>query len=94
MAPKRPAYGRLDDAMLATGLGLVLLGLVVMGVFETLVGSAHVTERVPGVSVVVVHASFSPHLRASTIALGGLVLLVWSLSRVGRAIVESRSADP
>ena len=79
----------LDDAALATGLGLALLGLVVMGVVETLLGSAHFAERVPGVGVVVVHTSFAPRLRASVIALGFAVLLAWGLSRVGRAIVAS-----
>lgn len=87
-------YIRLDDVALATGLGFVLLGLVVMGVFETLLGSAHFTDRVPGVGVIVVHTSFSPHLRAYIIALGFIVLLAWGFSRVGRAILASLRADP
>lgn len=92
--PPHSDYGRLDDAALATGLGLVLLGLVVMGVVETLLGSAHVTERVPGLGVVVVHTAFTPRLRAHVIALGSLVLLAWGLSRVGRAVLASFRADP
>lgn len=86
-------YIRLDDVALATGLGFVLLGLVVMGVFETLFESVHYTERVPGVGVIIVHTSFSPHLRASIIALGFIVLLAWGFSRVGRAILASLRAD-
>ncbi|MFD1646820.1 hypothetical protein [Haloarchaeobius litoreus] len=94
MSPPHPDYGWLDEAALATGLALVLLGLVVMGFFETLVGSAHVTESVGGVDIVVVHTSFSPRLRAYTIALGFLVLLAWGLSRVCRSIIASRGGDP
>lgn len=86
-------YGWLDEATLATGFGLVLLGLVVMGVFETLIGSAHFTERVIGVGVVIVHTSFTPHLRAYLIALGFLVLFVWGVSRTSRAIIESVRSD-
>ena len=92
--PPHSDYGWLDNAALATGLGLVLLGLVVMGVFETLLGSAHLTERVPGLGVVVVHTSFTPRLRAYVIAFGFLVLLAWGLSRVGRAILVSLGARP
>jgi hypothetical protein len=92
--PLHSDYGWLDDAALATGLGLVLLGLVVMGVVETLLGSAHFTERVPGLGVVVVHTSFTPRLRAHVIALGFLVLLAWGLSRVGRAILASLRTRP
>lgn len=90
MSLPHPEYGWLDDVALAIGLGLVLLGLVVMGFFETLVGSAHVTERVGGVAIVVVHTSFTPRLRAYTIALGFLVLLAWGLSRVCRSVIASR----
>ena len=79
--------------MLATGLGLVLLGLVVMGVFETLIGSVHFTERVIGVGVIIVHTSFTPHLRAYVIALGFLILFMWGISRMSRAILESLRAD-
>jgi len=87
-------YVRLDDVALAAGLGFVLLGLVVMGVFETLIGSVHFTERFPGGGVVIVHTSFSPHLRAYIIALGFIVLLAWGFSRVCRAILSSLRADP
>jgi hypothetical protein len=87
-------YVRLDDVALTTGLGFVLLGLLVMGVFETLLGSVHFTERVPGGGVIVVHTSFSPHLRAYIIALGFIVLLAWGFSRVGRAILASLRTDP
>lgn len=93
MSPPHSDHSQLDDAALATGLGLVLLGLVVMGFFETLLGSAHFTEHIVGVGVVTVHTSFSPHLRASVIALGFLVLLAWGISRVGRAILASVTAD-
>ncbi|QGX93370.1 hypothetical protein EI982_00570 (plasmid) [Haloplanus rallus] len=92
--PPHSDYGWLDDAALATGLGLVLLGLVVMGVFETLLGSAHFTERVPGLGVVVVHTSFTPRLRAYVIAFGFLVLLAWGLSRLSRAIFVSLGTRP
>ena len=93
ISPPPSDYGRLEEAVLATGLGLCLLGLVVMGFFETLLGSAHFTEHIVGVGVVIVYTSFSPHLRASAIALGFLVLLAWGISRVVRAILASVSAD-
>lgn len=93
MSPPHSDYGWLDDATLATGLGLVLLGLVVMGVLETLLGSAHFTERVIGTGVITVHTSFIPRLRAYVIALGFLVLLAWGFSRMSRAILASLGAD-
>lgn len=94
MSPPHSYYDRLDDAALAIGLGLVLLGLVAMGVLETLIGSAHFTERVAGVGVIIVHTSFTPDLRAYIIALGFLVLLAWGVSRVARAIIASIRSDP
>lgn len=81
-------YNRSDDVALAIGLGLILFGLVVMGFFETLVGSAHFTERVIRVGVFIVHTSFTPVLRAYIIALGFIVLFGWGLVRVGRAITR------
>ncbi|MFB6202069.1 MAG: hypothetical protein ABEI98_08665 [Halorhabdus sp.] len=81
-------YGKIEEALLAVGLGLVLLGAVVIGFFETVLGSAHFTQRIPGLGVVIVHTSFTPHLRASVIALGFLVLFGWSCYRVGRAILN------
>lgn len=94
MSPPHPDYGWFDDIALATGLGYVLFGLVVMGVFETLIGSAHFTERVIRIGVIIVHTSFTPHLRAYVIALGFLVLLAWGFSRISRAILASLRADP
>lgn len=84
MTAPETAYGRADEVMLALGLGLVLIGAAVIGFFETLLGSAHMTRRIAGVNIVV-HTSFGPHLRAYTIALGFLVLFVWGLSRLTRA---------
>ena len=94
MSSRQSYYNRLDDAALAIGLGLVLLGLVAMRVFETLVGSPHFTERVPGIGVIIVHTSVTPDLRAYVIALGFLVLLAWGLSRVARAILVPQGTRP
>ncbi len=93
MSQPQSEYSRLDEAALATGLGLILFGLVVLGVFETLAGSPHIAEHVPGAGVIVVHTSFTPTLRAAVIASGFLVLLGWALARVGRAILASHGAD-
>ncbi len=93
MSPAHSNYSRIDGVTLGIGLGLILLGLIAMGVFETLIGSAHFTERVPGVGVIIVHTSFSPHLRAYVIALGFLILFLWGFSRMGRAILQSLRAD-
>jgi hypothetical protein len=87
MPTESTAYGRFEELLLAVGLGLVVLGAVVMGFFETILGSAHYTQRVPSHGVVTIHTSFAPHLRASVIALGFLVLFGWSCYRLGRAIL-------
>jgi hypothetical protein len=94
MAPPPHEPGRLEEGALALGLGLVLLGVVAMGVFETLVGTAHVSEHVPGLGVVVIHTSVSPELRAYTAAAGLFVLLVWGISRMGRTVIASLRASP
>jgi hypothetical protein len=86
MSPSLAGYGWFDDLALTVGLGLILLGLVVMGVFATLLGSAHFSEFVPGIGVVIIHTSFSTDLRAALIAFGLLVLLLWSVSRTLRTI--------
>lgn len=93
MVAPNSAYGWLDEAALATSLGLILLGLVVMGVFETLIGSAHFTENVVGIGVIVVHTSFTPDLRAYSIALGFVVLLAWGVSRMAREMFGLFTAD-
>lgn len=87
MASESPDYDPIDEAALVLGLGLVVVGSAVIGVFETLLGSVHITKRISGVGVVIFHTSFSPHLRASIIALGFLILFMWGVSRVGRAAV-------
>lgn len=92
LRPHEP--GRLEEGVLTVGLGLVLLGVVAMGVFETLVGTAHVSEEFPGVGVIVIHTSVSPELRAYTAATGLLILLVWGLFRVGRTILASLRVEP
>jgi hypothetical protein len=92
LRPHEP--GRLEEGVLTVGLGLVLLGVVAMGVFETLVGTAHVSEHVPGLGVIVIHTSVSPELRAYTAAAGLVVLLVWGLSRVVVAVAAGRGPDP
>jgi hypothetical protein len=92
MTPLPQEPGRLEEGALAMGLGLVLLGVVAMGVFETLVGTAHVSEHVPGLGVVVIHTSVSPELRAYTAAAGLLVLFGWGVSRVGRTVLASLRA--
>lgn len=74
-------YHWLDDVALATGLGLVLLGVVVMGILETVMGSPHVFEPVAGI---VIHTSLAPQLRAYISALGFIILLVWGFYRVSR----------
>lgn len=81
-------YRRVDAAALTIGLGLVLVGVVVIGFIETVAGSVHVTHRIEGVGVIVVHTSFTPHGRAYLVATGFGVLLGWGTYRLGRAIVS------
>jgi hypothetical protein len=88
VSPPVPDYGRFDRVALAVGFGLILLGAAVVGFFETVLGSVHVSQRVVGVGVVVFHTSFDAELRAAVMAVGFLVLFVWGLSRVARAILE------
>jgi hypothetical protein len=85
MTLRKIDYSRVDEAMLAIGLGVVLIGAAVIGFFETVLGSVHVTERIAGVNIVF-HPSFGPHLRTYTMALWFLALFVWSLPRLGRAV--------
>ncbi|MFB6199197.1 MAG: hypothetical protein ABEI52_13195 [Halobacteriaceae archaeon] len=88
MAPSFSNYDTLDEAALAIGLGLVLVGSVVMGFLETILGSPHTLEQTNEAGDVVAHTSFDPHLRAYIIALGFIVLLLWSLYRVGSNLGE------
>ncbi|MDX1745355.1 MAG: hypothetical protein R3324_05400 [Halobacteriales archaeon] len=81
-------YGRVDSLALTIGLGLVLFGVAVMGFFETVLGSVHLTQRIAGVDVIVVHTSFAPHGRAYLIALGFTVLLGWGVARVARSVLR------
>ncbi|MFB6254689.1 MAG: hypothetical protein ABEI06_08770 [Halobacteriaceae archaeon] len=87
MSSASSEYDIIDEAALITGFGLVLFGSAVIGFFETLFGSTHFTHRISGAGKVVVHVSFSPHLRAYIIAGGFLILFGWGISRVGRAII-------
>jgi hypothetical protein len=81
-----PEYTTLEEALLAGALAVVLLGTVGLGLLEMLMGTTHVTQRVPGIGIVAVHTSFSPDVRAAVVALGFLLLAVWACIRVARAI--------
>lgn len=83
-----PEYGRFDRVALGLGFGLILFGAAVVGFFETVLGSVHFAQEVGGMGVIVIHTSFDAELRATIMVLGFLVLFVWGLSRVGRAILE------
>ena len=87
MTPEPPEHTGLDEAAVAVGLGLVLVGVVVMGLLATLLGTTTVGVRLPGIGVVPVHAAFSPDLRATLVAVGFSVLFVWGTSRFVRALV-------
>lgn len=93
MNPPHADYSRLDEVALATGLGLALLALPVMGIHDTLLAGTHVTARLAGIHVDVVLTSLTPQLRASVIALALLVLLTLALSRTARAILASLHAE-
>lgn len=80
-------YRLIDEAVIVIGLSLILFGVAVMGFFETILGSTHFTQQIPGVGVIIIHTSFTPHIRAYIIALGFLILLGWGFYRVGRAIM-------
>lgn len=85
--PEPPEYTGLDGAAIAIGLGLVLVGVVGMGLLETVLGTTTVGVRLPGLGVVPVRATFAPHVRASLVAVGFAELFVWGLSRFVRALV-------
>jgi hypothetical protein len=80
-------YGGFDAAALTIGLGLVLVGVAVIGFLETAFGSLHFTRSVDGVGVIIVHTSFTPHVRAYLVAIGLVVLFGWGSYRICRAIV-------
>lgn len=63
------------------GGGLVLLGIVVAGFLETLV-APHTLEQASTTGDVVVHTVISPTLRASLIALGLVIWLLYVLYRL------------
>lgn len=84
MSKSQSDYEWFDDAALALGLGFVLIGVVVMGVVETFLGSGHFTAHVSGLDIIIVHISFTPHIRAYVMTAGLLILLAWGLSRIGR----------
>lgn len=79
MSRSHSEYDWLDDVVLAAGLGLVLLGVIVMGLLETVIGSPHVFVPIAGG---VIHTSIAPQFRAYISALGFIILLAWGFYRV------------
>lgn len=70
-----------DKIAMVVGGGLIMLGTLVMGLFETIIGNPHVMEQTNEAGDVIAHTTFDPNLRAFLIAAG---LLVWGLYVVYR----------
>jgi thiosulfate dehydrogenase [quinone] large subunit len=85
-----PAPTVADRAALGVGAALVGLGVVVMGVVETLVGTPNPVPVTEGGEVVAA-TTLSPELRAATVALG---LGVWFVYAVARFLWTAAGRDP
>lgn len=71
----------LDTLGMVVGGGLVLLGTVVFGFFETVLGTPHAIPVADEAGRIVTHTTFSMELRAGIIALGLLVLTLFAVVR-------------
>lgn len=86
MTAESTEYGVVDEVLLVGSLGLVLVGAFVFGFIEMVMGTAHLSQRVPHLGVVIVYTSVDPQLRAAIMAAGFVGLAVWGCFRFGRAI--------
>lgn len=94
---EEPAPTTADRAALAVGGAFVGLGVVVMGVVETLVGTPNPVPVTEGGEVVAA-TTLSPELRAATVALGLAIWLAYAVARflrtaVGGGAITDRAAQ-
>lgn len=77
-----PERSVLDTIGMLLGGGPLLLGTVVLGFVETVVGTPHAIPVADEAGRIVTHTTFSLDLRAGLIALGLLVLGLYALARL------------
>lgn len=82
-----------DKIAMVLGGGLIVLGIVVFGFFETVLGNPHTLEQTNQAGDVIVHTTFSPNLRAGIIALGLLVWGVYALYKVATAVSKRGGSE-
>lgn len=78
-----------DKLAMALGGGLILLGTAVLGFFETVIGNPSAIPITNDAGEVVATTTFDPSLRASIIALGLIVWLLYALYKVVGAVGSS-----
>lgn len=80
----------IDKAAMAVSGGLMLLGIVVLGMVETLAGKPYgAAPMVNDAGEVVATPMIDPALRTGLVILGLMVLLLWGLYRYATTSVES-----
>jgi len=83
----------LDRAAMAVSGGLILLGIVVLGLVETLAGKPYGAAPITNdAGEVVATPLIDPALRTGLVLLGLMVLLLWGLYRYATTTIED--VDP
>ena len=86
-------FDTLDRIATGLGLGLMLLGVVVLGIVETLAGQPYGAAPVTNdAGEVVATPMVDPTIRTGLVILGLVVLLLWGVYRMA-ALEEERTTD-
>jgi hypothetical protein len=79
----------IDRAAMAVSGGLILLGVVVLGLIETLAGQPYGAAPVTNdAGEVIAMPLIDPNLRTGLVILGLVVLLLWGLYKLATPMVE------
>jgi len=79
----------IDKAAMAVSGGLMLLGVVVLGLIETLAGKPYgAAPMTNDAGEVVAMPLVDPNLRTGLVILGLVVLLLWGLYKLATPMVE------
>lgn len=85
----------IDRVAMAVSGGLVLLGVVVLGLIETLAGQPYGAAPLTNdAGEVVAIPLVDPNLRTGLVLLGLVVLLLWGLYKLGTPMVEGEDTQP
>lgn len=87
----------IDRAAILAGTGLMLLGIVVLGLIETLVGEPYSPAAMTNeAGEVIATPLIDPNIRTGLVVLGILILALWSVYKfvaVGVEVEETRTAE-